>query len=201
MRRIESSSLALLLALSSGGLGAAGCAHEVAAPSLKASAAAPVGRPSPVISVSPSAPHVVATESGFNLTEQLEFAAGKSELGPIAEGLLAEIALVMKDNPSLLEVYIAGFASSDGDPHRNEHLALDRAQGVRSWLIAHGVASDRLRAGGFGADLPVGDNDSRVGRTLNRRTDFIAARYLVNGAIVEGNVPAILKETRETAHN
>ena len=200
MRRLESNSLALLLALCGGPL-AAGCAHEAPAPTLKASAAAPVGRPSPVILVSPSAPHVVATESGFNLTDPLEFTANKSELGPAAERLLAEIALVMKDNPSLLEVYIAGFASSDGDPHRNEHLALDRAQGVRSWLIAHGVAADRLQAGGFGADLPVGDNDSKVGRQLNRRTDFIAARYIVNGAVVEGNVPGILKETRETARN
>ena len=47
-----------------------------------------------------------------------------------------------------------------------------RAQAVADYLIANGVAADRLVVEGRGSSEPIADNDTRYGRSLNRRIEF-----------------------------
>lgn len=191
MRRYATSMLAGFLGLSSIGAGlvTSGCAHSAsgdrAAVAKKASA--------PSVHIDPSIKFVKATSTGFTLTERFEFVDNKDSLRPSAEALLSEVATVLKGNPDLLVVYIAGFSSSEGGADRNQTLSANRAATVKSWLVAHGIDGERLRTGGFGSTHPAGDNESKEGREMNRRVEFVALKYRVDNEIVEGTAPAILE--------
>jgi outer membrane protein OmpA-like peptidoglycan-associated protein len=43
---------------------------------------------------------------------------------------------------------------------------------VVTYLTQHGIATDRLAAAGYGDTRPVAPNDTKLGRQLNRRTEF-----------------------------
>jgi OOP family OmpA-OmpF porin len=51
-------------------------------------------------------------------------------------------------------------------------LSVARAQAVKDFLTAHGVEATRLSAAGFGESQPKTDNGTKVGRSVNRRTEF-----------------------------
>ncbi len=48
-----------------------------------------------------------------------------------------------------------------------------RALAVATWLVAHGVACDRLVAVGFGNNKPIADNSTAEGKSQNRRIAVI----------------------------
>ena len=59
-----------------------------------------------------------------------------------------------------------------GDDAYNLKLSGQRAETVRDWLAAHGIAAARLTAKGYGKTLPLASNDSDAGRARNRRVDL-----------------------------
>ncbi len=43
---------------------------------------------------------------------------------------------------------------------------------MKNWLIAHGIAKDRVTSQGFGPDKPIDTNDTEEGKKNNRRSEF-----------------------------
>ena len=72
-------------------------------------------------------------------------------------------------------IRITGHTDASGDETWNEALSLARAQAVSDWLVAHGVAADRVVLEGAGSSEPIASNESRYGRSLNRRIDIAFA--------------------------
>ncbi len=66
-------------------------------------------------------------------------------------------------------VSITGHTDSSGDENYNRALSLERARVVADWLQGRGIEGDRLRVAGVGSSVPVADNATRFGRSLNRR--------------------------------
>jgi len=67
-------------------------------------------------------------------------------------------------------VEIEGYADATGPTEFNQKLSEERAQAVRQRFIDHnGIASDRIKAVGFGDTKPVASNATVNGRTQNRR--------------------------------
>jgi len=67
-------------------------------------------------------------------------------------------------------VEIEGYADSTGPTDFNQKLSEQRAQSVRQRFIDHnGIASDRIKAVGFGDTKPVATNETVNGRMQNRR--------------------------------
>ena len=174
-------------------LTAFGCAHESATGTTHAASR---DMPAPTVVINRGIQHVQSTSTGFMLDDKFEFEVDKATLMPGSDKVLEEVATVLRESPDLLEVYIAGFASSEGNAEHNKLLSIERAEAVKSWLVAHGIDAKRLRAGGFGASHPVGDNGTETGRMMNRRAEFIALRYMVNGELIQGSGPAILSTTK-----
>ncbi len=52
-------------------------------------------------------------------------------------------------------------------------LSKDRAESVRSHLISRGVASNRLKAEGYGPDKPLEKGADPASLAKNRRVEFI----------------------------
>jgi outer membrane protein OmpA-like peptidoglycan-associated protein len=55
-------------------------------------------------------------------------------------------------------------------------LSAGRAKIVASWLVAHGVPAAKVTSKGYGKTRPIADNDSDLGRALNRRIEVACVR-------------------------
>ncbi|QKG52137.1 OmpA family protein [Hymenobacter sp. BRD67] len=71
-----------------------------------------------------------------------------------------------------LRVEVAGHTDNVGQPATNLSLSQRRAQAVLSYLTAHGVPANRLRAQGYGESKPLVANDSEAHRAQNRRIEL-----------------------------
>jgi len=52
-----------------------------------------------------------------------------------------------------------------------------RARAVAAWLTSHGVPASKVSAKGYGKTRPLADNDSDLGRALNRRIEVACLRH------------------------
>lgn len=100
------------------------------------------------------------------------FAFDKHELLPASRVELDKVVRLMKQNPGL-RIRLDGYTDSLGTAAHNKQLSLARAQAVVSYLVAGGIAADRMAARGNGASNPVAPNDTESGRALNRRTELV----------------------------
>jgi outer membrane protein OmpA-like peptidoglycan-associated protein len=80
------------------------------------------------------------------------------------------IALLNQYNK--LKIEISGYTDNKGSQSYNQALSQNRSKSVVDYLIAHGIASDRLTYKGYGMDNPIATNETDEGRQLNRRTEF-----------------------------
>ena len=110
---------------------------------------------------------VVITLSGSVL-----FATGKSQLLPIAQNKLAEVAKALSDQ-GYKSLLVEGHTDSQGSVDKNMALSQERAQSVRSYLVSQGIPSDKIRAEGIGSSRPVADNSTAEGRANNRRVEIV----------------------------
>jgi OOP family OmpA-OmpF porin len=55
-------------------------------------------------------------------------------------------------------------------------LSEGRAKIVASWLVAHGVPAAKVTSKGYGKTRPISENDSDLGRALNRRIEVACVR-------------------------
>ena len=70
-------------------------------------------------------------------------------------------------------VLIEGYTDSVGSDDYNQALSSRRAESVQSYLVGQGIDRGRLTASGLGESAPVADNESAMGRQLNRRVEVI----------------------------
>jgi OOP family OmpA-OmpF porin len=79
---------------------------------------------------------------------------------------------------------IEGHTDSAGSDATNIPLSQARAEAVKSWLVTHGIAPERLVAVGCASRDPLFPNDTAEHMARNRRTEFDIEQ--VNGARIDG---------------
>jgi len=105
----------------------------------------------------------------------VNFDFNKSTLRPESLPILYNAAEILLNNPDI-RVEIQGHTDNIGSESYNKKLSLERAQAVRNFLIAKGVAPNRMTAVGMGESNPIMDNSTPEGRQLNRRIEFKVLR-------------------------
>lgn len=110
--------------------------------------------------------HFAAFESGPVKFEE-SGAEFLSSAYPVLERIVA-LADACRDST----ISITGHTDSSGDETMNQQLSLDRARAVASYLGEMGIEAQRVLVAGAGSSLPVADNATRYGRSLNRRIDI-----------------------------
>ncbi len=110
---------------------------------------------------------VVITLSGSVL-----FASGKSELLPIAQSKLEEVAKALNEQ-GYKQIIVEGHTDSRGSDSANLMLSERRAEAVRALLVSRGVESSKIRAVGIGESRPIASNNTADGRANNRRVELV----------------------------
>ncbi len=81
------------------------------------------------------------------------------------------VALARACNESVIS--ITGHTDASGDVAWNQRLSLKRAQTVADYIAAGGIIQSRLEVLGAGSSVPIADNQTRYGRSLNRRIEVV----------------------------
>lgn len=89
---------------------------------------------------------------------------------PAARTNLRELAASLKEYDGS-ELLIVGHTDATGSDSYNQSLSERRATAARSYLIAQGVESSRVKTRGLGESEPVATNDTDAGRQANRRVE------------------------------
>lgn len=96
------------------------------------------------------------------------FAFNSARLRASSRSVLDQAAAGLKQHPRL-RVQIQGYTDSTGTAAYNLKLSQRRADSVRNFLLAEGVAPGQLDARGFGLADPIASNRTAAGRAQNRR--------------------------------
>jgi len=103
----------------------------------------------------------------------LSFRPGSSDIVDGHMGLLTKVQKVVEMYPNA-QLVIEGHTDSVGDPGSNLALSQNRSYSVMMYLReAMLLSSNRVQAVGYGAEHPVGSNQSSDGRAKNRRIDIV----------------------------
>jgi chemotaxis protein MotB len=111
----------------------------------------------------------------LRLSNDVLFDSGHAELKPAGKRALTEVATVLRTIPAR-QFQVAGH--TDNEPIRfspfrsNWELSTARALEVTGFLIGQGMDPHALSAAGYGEFDPVSDNDTALGKALNRRTEI-----------------------------
>jgi outer membrane protein OmpA-like peptidoglycan-associated protein len=113
-----------------------------------------------------------ALEKDGHIALHIHFDFGKATLRPDAQPILAQVEKLLRDNPAL-KLSVEGHTDDVGGQDVNLKLSQGRAAAVVGALVKSGIAEDRLRSAGHGADQPIADNATAEGRAKNRRVELV----------------------------
>lgn len=85
----------------------------------------------------------------------LAFEAGRAQLNQNARGVLDHVVSLLRFQPQLVRVRIVSHSSDEGSRKQNVLLTRRRADVIKKYLVAHGVAAERLETAGYGPDRPL----------------------------------------------
>ena len=104
-----------------------------------------------------------------------QFDFDKATLKPDGKRMVGEAVRVMNAEAGL-RVSVEGHTDSMGTDAYNQRLSERRAAAVRDYMIAQGIASERITTKGWGESKPVATNETDAGRAENRRVEIIPLR-------------------------
>jgi outer membrane protein OmpA-like peptidoglycan-associated protein/streptogramin lyase len=101
------------------------------------------------------------------------FDVDEAALRPDAEDVLARfVAQTVVPYPRA-RLIVEGHTDDQGREAHNDRLSRRRAAAVAQWIVAHGIAGDRVQSRGFGERRPIVANDTEEGRAANRRVEVV----------------------------
>lgn len=103
--------------------------------------------------------------------DNIQFDFNSARLRPSSSATLDDALRFLQGEPRV-RLEIAGHTDNVGSDAANLKLSRERAEAVRSYLIAHGADSTRLSARGYGEAQPISSNDTEAGRQANRRVEM-----------------------------
>ncbi|HEY9094216.1 MAG TPA: OmpA family protein [Hydrogenophaga sp.] len=122
-----------------------------------APAQAPAPAPAPVMAVN------LQAETLFDFDKSVIKPAGKAAL----DALVADLGKVNVET-----VIAVGHTDAIGTNDYNQKLSIRRVEAVKAYLVSKGVPADQIKTEGRGESEPVASNQTREGRSKNRRVEI-----------------------------
>jgi outer membrane protein OmpA-like peptidoglycan-associated protein len=104
------------------------------------------------------------------ITKNVEFEFASAGLQPGYDDQLDQLAKLMTGSKKTL--LLRGHADAIGNYIKNWKLSDKRAIAVKEYLVAKGVAADRIVTSPFGSTIPIASNKTAAGRKKNRRIEI-----------------------------
>jgi peptidoglycan-associated lipoprotein len=106
--------------------------------------------------------------------DKVKFAVDTADLSPEGQAAIDEFAEQLKSQNKNVYIEIQGHTDSTGSEKYNEELGLLRAEAVRRYLNQkHGFPLHRINVISYGETASVADNNTREGRSQNRRVALV----------------------------
>lgn len=103
--------------------------------------------------------------------QAVQFQTGSAVLKQESNVVLNQIVDILERYPSF-NMTISGHTDNTGSAPANQTLSERRAKTCYDYLVARGIAPDRLSHAGYGESRPISTNETEKGRSLNRRVEF-----------------------------
>lgn len=101
--------------------------------------------------------------------QNISFVTSSSKLSTASNTSLNQVVKVMNEHPEM-KVSVGGH--TDNTEKNAETLSESRANAIKTYLVSKGISADRIEIEGFGATMPIADNNTAAGRTKNRRVEI-----------------------------
>jgi Mg-chelatase subunit ChlD len=111
-------------------------------------------------------------KKGNYILGNINFDSNKSNVKNSSSQEIERIAGIMKKETKL-KFQIQCHTDDVGDAKINQILSQKRAEAVKNELVKKGIDKSRLIAKGFGESVPIADNKTKEGKSMNRRTEFL----------------------------
>lgn len=101
----------------------------------------------------------------------VEFESGSAVLTPVGRQVIDQLMPVLKGLNGK-KVQVTGHTDGVGLRQANLLLSKNRAESVKSYLVANSLPATDILIVGMGPDQPLAGNETPEGRTKNRRIEF-----------------------------
>jgi outer membrane protein OmpA-like peptidoglycan-associated protein/tetratricopeptide (TPR) repeat protein len=113
------------------------------------------------------------------LIDNIFYDYDRATLRPESETALDSLVLLLNQNPNIT-IELSAHCDYKGSSEYNKRLSQRRAESVVNYLIAHGIASDRLTPVGYGEDVP-----KTVRRKLTERFPYLKEGDVLTQEFIE----------------
>jgi outer membrane protein OmpA-like peptidoglycan-associated protein len=110
----------------------------------------------------------------LDIPSDVSFDTGRYDIKSKLRPILDRFATTLNQN-QVTTVTIIGHTDSTGSNAVNDPLSVNRAAATRNYLVARGVAANRIAIDGRGSHEPIADNNTVEGRAKNRRVEIFVA--------------------------
>ncbi len=121
--------------------------------------------------------------------ENIFYDFDKATLRPESKTALDEMVQVLRDNPNVT-IEMASHTDRMGSDDYNLKLSSRRAQAVIDYLIANGIAADRLQSQGYGKSRP---------KTITKKLARLHPQFKEGNVLTEEYIDGLSPEDREVA--
>ena len=101
----------------------------------------------------------------------ITFKINKADINETFQKQLDEVYKLLVEHPNK-RLNLSGHACILGPDAFNKYLSKQRAREVMNYLVAKGIARERILVRGYGSSQPLGDNNTFEGRAMNRRVEM-----------------------------
>jgi OmpA-OmpF porin, OOP family len=109
--------------------------------------------------------------SVISAAQAIYFKTRSAELDTASEPLLDSVADIAR-RCGAVRIEVTGHTDSVGLKAANQRLSEERAHSVVTYLVQHGVGTQRIDSAGYGDTRPIAPNDTEANRARNRRIEF-----------------------------
>ena len=124
------------------------------------------------------------------LIENIFYDFNKATLRPESATALDKLVQTLKENPNVT-IELSAHTDCRGSDQYNERLSQRRAESVVNYLIAHGIAADRLTPKGYGESRP-----KRIKRKVAEKYPFLKEGDI----LTEAYISQLPEEQQEPCH-
>jgi OmpA-OmpF porin, OOP family len=120
----------------------------------------------------PASPDVQLAGEWIKLRRNLRFEGDTARLTPPTVKMLDAVAELLDAHAELRHIRISAHWDTSLPKTEADLLTQNQADAVKEYLVAHGIAPDRLTTAGMGSTRPLVPNLTAANRLRNRRVEF-----------------------------